>query len=81
MTSFSFLSGIAGSSVDITYSRAGRSKQSVNVIRNQAQKSSIEVFVQNGIAVIKLPVFQNNTRQDIIDRLALIEGQVRGCGD
>lgn len=72
------LSGIAGSSVDITYSRAGRSKQSANVIRNQAQKSSIEVFVQNDIAVIKLPVFQNNTRQDMIDRLALVEGQVRG---
>ncbi|WP_204322826.1 S41 family peptidase, partial [Streptococcus pneumoniae] len=60
------------------YSRAGRSKQSANVIRTQVQKSSIEVFVQNDIAVIKLPVFQNNTRQDIIDRLALVEGQVRG---
>ena len=72
------LNGILGSSVDVTFSKAGRSKQTVNLLRNQPQKSNIEVYVQNGIAVIKLPVFQNNTRQDIINHLSGFENQIQG---
>ena len=72
------LNGILGSSVDVTFSKAGRSKQTVNLLRNQPQKSNIEAYVQNGIAVIKLPVFQNNTRQDIINHLSGFENQIQG---
>ena len=72
------LNGILGSSVDVTFSKAGRSKQTVNLLRNQPQKSNIEAYVQNGIAVIKLPVFQNNTRQDIINLLSGFENQIQG---
>lgn len=72
------LNGILGGSVDVTFSKAGRSKQTVNLLRTQPQKSSIEVYIENGIAVIKLPVFQNNTRQDIINHLSGIENQIQG---
>ncbi|SIS01196.1 carboxyl-terminal processing protease [Moraxella cuniculi DSM 21768] len=72
------LNGIAGTSVDVTYSRAGRSKQTSNLLRNQMQKSTIEILTQNNIAIIKLPVFQNNTRQEIVDRLQLISTPIQG---
>ncbi|MFC0819873.1 S41 family peptidase [Moraxella marmotae] len=72
------LNGISGSSVDVTYSKAGRSKRTVNLIRNQLEKSSIEVLVQNNIAIIKLPVFQNNTRQEILNHLSAITTPVQG---
>lgn len=72
------LSGIAGTSVDVTFSRAGRSKQTVNLLRNQIQKTSIELLMRDGIAVIKLPVFQNNTRQEILDHIAGIDQPIHG---
>lgn len=72
------LSGIVGTNIDVTYSRAGRSKQTVNLLRNQLQKSNIEVLLQNDIVVIKLPVFQNNTRQEIINHILAIETPIQG---
>lgn len=72
------LSGIAGTNVELTYSKSGRSKRTVTMMRNQMQKSNIEVLLYNGIAVIKLPVFQNNTRQDILDRISHINTPVHG---
>lgn len=72
------LSGISGTNVELTYSKAGRSKRTVTLMRNQMQKSNIEVVLYNGIAVIKLPVFQNNTRQDILDRISQINTPVYG---
>ncbi len=72
------LSGISGTSVDVTFSRAGRSKQTANLLRDQIQKTSIEVLTRNGIAIIKLPVFQNNTRQDILEHIARINQPVQG---
>ncbi len=64
------LSGISGTNVEVTFSKAGRSKKSVNLTRNQAKQSQIEMIVQNGIVIIKLPVFQNNTRQEILNQVA-----------
>lgn len=72
------LSGIAGTNVEITYSKAGRSKRTVILMRNQMQHSAIEVVMRDGIAVIKLPVFQNNTRQDILDHINKIGTPIHG---
>lgn len=72
------LGGIAGTSVDVSFSRAGRSKQTVTLSRSLLEKSSVEVLTQNGVVIIKLPVFQNNTRQQILDSIAHIGTPVQG---
>lgn len=72
------LSGISGTSVDVIFSKQGRSKKHSNLIRNQAEQSNIELGYQNGIAIVKLPVFQNNTRQQILDKISLIGSPVQG---
>lgn len=72
------LNGIAGTQVDLTVSRAGRSKRTVSVQRTQVMKTNIETTMYDGVAVIKLPVFQNNTRQQILDSLANANTPITG---
>lgn len=63
------LNGIAGTKVDIVISKAGRSKKRLTVQRNEVLKSNVEAFIIDDVVVIKLPVFQNNTRQQILESL------------
>lgn len=63
------LNGIAGTQVDVIISNAGRNKRRLSVQRNEVIKSSIETTIIDGVAVIKLPVFLNNTRQQILESL------------
>lgn len=64
------LSGIAGTQVDVVFSKAGRGKRTVSIQRTEMLKASIETMIYDGVAIIKLPVFQDNTRQQILDSLA-----------
>lgn len=72
------LSGILGTKVTVVYSSAGRSKRQASLLRTQAQSSSIEVLNQDGTVIIKLPIFQKNTRQQILDHISHIGMPVRG---
>lgn len=72
------LTGIAGTEVDVVVSHAGRSKRTVSLQRNEELKSSVETLIYDGVAVIKLPVFQNNTRQQILDSLGQAGVPIQG---
>lgn len=72
------LNGIAGTQVDLVVSKAGRSKRNVSMQRTQVLRSSIETLIYDGIAVIKLPVFQNNTREQILNSLAYANAPIQG---
>lgn len=63
------LSGISGTQVDIVVSHAGRSKRRLTAHRNEVLKSHVETIIVGGVVIIKLPVFQNNTRQQILESL------------
>ncbi|WP_066802518.1 S41 family peptidase [Moraxella oblonga] len=72
------LSGIAGTQVDVVFSKAGRSKRTVSIQRTEMIKASIETMIYDGVAIIKLPVFQDNTRQQILDSLAQSSTPISG---
>ncbi|STZ14465.1 Probable CtpA-like serine protease [Moraxella caviae] len=64
------LNGIVGTTVDITFSKAGRSKRSATLDRTEEEQSNIEILTHGGIVIVKLPVFQNTTRDQILQGLA-----------
>lgn len=72
------LNGIAGTQIDVVFSRVGRSKRTASLQRTQVLKSSIETSMYDGVAVIKLPVFQNNTREQILNSLAYASTPIQG---
>lgn len=72
------LSGILGTNVDISFSKAGRSKRHASLSRTVSERSSIEVVNHNGIAVIKLPVFEKTTRQQILSHISQIGTPIFG---
>lgn len=72
------LNGIAGTSVEVSVSNAGRYKRNENLLRNQTQKSSIDTFVRDGVVIVKLPIFQNNTRQQILESVSQIGSPIQG---
>lgn len=72
------LNGIAGTQVDIVVSSAGRNKRRLSVQRNEVVKSHVEMRVVGDVAVIKLPVFQNNTRQQILESLGRVGIPISG---
>lgn len=72
------LSGIAGSQVELVVSREGRRKRTVMLQRNQTRQQQIEVKLQEGIAIVRLPVFQNNSRQKLLVSLAQLNQPVAG---
>lgn len=72
------LTGIAGTQVELVVSRAGRRKRTITVQRNQMREQEIMSRLDQGIAIIKLPVFQNNSRQRILLELAKLEAPISG---
>lgn len=72
------LSGMAGTQVDVSFSKAGRLKRTVSIQRTEMLKASIETTIYDGVAVIKLPAFQNNTRQQILDSIAQANTPITG---
>ncbi|MGP4714399.1 MULTISPECIES: S41 family peptidase [unclassified Psychrobacter] len=72
------LSGIAGTQVDVVTSRAGRRKHTTTLQRNNSNPKAIETRLVDGIAIIKLPVFQNNSREKIIEGVVGLDAPVSG---
>ncbi|MGM8909290.1 S41 family peptidase [Psychrobacter sp. 1U1] len=72
------LNGIAGTQVDVTVSKAGRRKRVITLQRNNTHQQDIETRLVNGIAVIKLPAFQNNTREKILQSLTSLDAPITG---
>lgn len=72
------LNGILGSKVDVTFSKAGRSKLTKTLERTHETQSNIEAMVKGGIIIIKLPVFQANTREQILNGVASAGVPIQG---
>lgn len=64
------LSGIAGTQVKLFVSNQGRRKHAVTVQRSLVEQQSIQVKVSDDIAIVHIPIFQNNTEQQLITALA-----------
>lgn len=67
------LSGIAGTQVRLVVSDRGRRKHTVTVQRNLVQQQALNAKVQQGIAIIQIPIFQNNTQQQLLAALAKLK--------
>ncbi len=72
------LSGMAGTMVDIVVSDAGRRKHKVTLQRTQPKKTAVTLIFDRNIAIIKIPVFQDNTRQQILDALVSLGKPIHG---
>lgn len=72
------LTGIMGSSVQMTISAAGRQKRHVNLERSVGTDASLSVTWQDGIAIVDIPVFQEVSRQQLIEKLLDYPSPVRG---
>ncbi len=72
------LTGIAGTQVDIVTSTAGRRKHTTTLQRNNSHPQIVETKLVNGMAIIKLPAFQNNSREKLLDGLINLNAPVSG---
>lgn len=72
------LTGIAGSQIDVVISKAGRRKQTMTLQRNNRQPQTIETRLVDGIAIIKIPAFQDNSREKIVQNIIDLEAPVAG---
>lgn len=72
------LTGIAGTQVDIVTSKAGRRKHTTTLQRNNNHPQVIETRLVDGMAVMKLPAFQNNSREKLLQGLISLEAPISG---
>ncbi len=72
------LKGFAGSMVDISVSDAGRRMKKITLQRTLTKLTSVDVKVDNGIAIIHIPTFQENTRKQILDKLIALQTPIYG---
>lgn len=72
------LTGIAGTQVDIVTSKAGRRKHTTTLQRNNSHPQTVETKLVNGMAIVKLPAFQNNSREKLLDGLINLNAPVSG---
>ncbi len=72
------LTGIAGTQVNVVTSEAGRRKHTTTLQRNNSHPQTIDIRLVDGIAIIKLPAFQNNSREQILQSLTNLDGSVTG---
>ncbi|MFA9485941.1 S41 family peptidase [Moraxella haemolytica] len=72
------LNGIQGTKVDVTFSKSGRSKLTKTIERTHSTESNIETLVKDGVVIVKLPVFQSNTREQILNGVAAVNVPVQG---
>ena len=70
------LTGIAGTQVDVITSKAGRRKHTSTLQRNNMHAQTIETRLVDGIAIVKLPAFQNNSREQILKSLTDLNAPV-----
>lgn len=73
------LSGIAGSQVEVTVGNAqGGTRRNITLQRNLAANNELSVTVKNSIAIIRLPVFQNGSKDQLISALKQTGSAVTG---
>ena len=72
------LTGIAGTQVDIITSKAGRRKHTTTLQRNNSHPQVIQTKLVDGMAVIKLPAFQNNSREKLLEGLIDLNAPISG---
>ena len=72
------LTGIAGTQVDVITSKAGRRKHTTTLQRNNSHPQVVETKIVDGIAVIKLPAFQNNSREKLLEGLISLNAPISG---
>lgn len=60
------LTGIAGTTARLLVSDKGRRKHLVVVQRTLVQQQAMSTNIINGVAVVHIPVFQNNTQQQFL---------------
>lgn len=72
------LTGIAGTQVDIITSKAGRRKHTTTLQRNNSHPQIVETKIVDGIAIIKLPAFQNNSREKLLEGLIGLNAPISG---
>ena len=60
------LTGIAGTTARLLVSDKGRRKHLVVVQRTLVQQQAMSANIINGVAVVHIPVFQNNTQQQFL---------------
>lgn len=70
--------GITGTQLDFVVSKAGRGKHGVTLQRLNQKSKQVSITVYDDIAVIRLPVFTERTRDHIIEGLALIHQPIKG---
>ena len=72
------LTGIAGTQVDVVTSKAGRRKHTTTLQRNNSHPQIIETRFVDGMAVVRLPAFQNNSREKLLQSLIDLDKPVTG---
>lgn len=72
------LTGIAGTQVDVVTSKAGRRKHSTTLQRNNNHPQIIETRLVDGMAIIRLPAFQNNSREKLLQSLIELDVPITG---
>lgn len=72
------LTGIAGTQVDVVTSKAGRRKHTTTLQRNHNHPQVIETRLVDGIAIVRLPAFQNNSREKLLQGLIDLDAPVKG---
>ncbi|MDN3453736.1 MULTISPECIES: S41 family peptidase [unclassified Psychrobacter] len=72
------LTGIAGTQIDIITSKAGRRKHTTTLQRNNSHPQIIETRLVDGIAIVKLPAFQNNSREKLLEGLINLNAPISG---
>lgn len=72
------LTGIAGTQVDVVTSKAGRRKHSTTLQRNNNHPQIIETRIVDGMAIIRLPAFQNNSREKLLQSLIELDAPITG---
>ena len=72
------LTGIAGTQVDVVTSTAGRRKHTTTLQRNNSHPQLIETRFVDGIAIVRLPAFQNNSREKLLQSLIDLDQPITG---
>lgn len=72
------LTGIAGTQVDVVTSKAGRRKHTTTLQRNNSHPQLIETRLVDGMAIVRLPAFQNNSREKLLQSLIDLDKPVTG---
>ena len=72
------LTGIAGTQVDVVTSKAGRRKHVTTLQRNNSHPQIIETRFVDGMAIVRLPAFQNNSREKLLQSLIDLDKPVTG---